>query len=33
MYDIDITNALYCIVICVVVLENLGKMACFIDSK
>ena len=33
MYDIDIKNALYFIVICVVVLEILGKMACFIDSN
>ena len=33
MYDIDIKEALYFIVICVVVLEILGKMACFIDSK
>ena len=30
---IDIKAALYFIVICVVVLEILGKMACFIDSK
>ena len=33
MYDIDIKDALYLIVICVVVSEILGKMACFIDSK
>ena len=34
MYDIDIKDALYFIrVICVVVLEILGKMACFIESK
>ena len=33
MYDIDIKDALYFIVICVVVLEILVKMACFIDSK
>ena len=33
MYDIDIKDVLYFIVICVVVLEILGKMACFIDSK
>ena len=33
MYDIDIKDGLYFIVICVVVLEILGKMACFIDSK
>ena len=33
MYYIDIKDALYFKVICVVVLEILGKMACFIDSK
>ena len=33
MYYIDIKDALFFIVICVVVLEILGKMACFIDSK
>ena len=35
MYYIDIKDALYFIVISVVVLEihGLGKMACFIDSK
>ena len=33
MYYIDIKDALYFIVICVVALEILGKMACFIDSK
>ena len=33
MYYIDIKDALYFIVICVVVLEILGKMACFMDSK
>ena len=33
MYDIDIKDALYFKVICVVVLEILGKMAYFIDSK
>ena len=33
MYYIDIKDALYFIVIYVVVLEILGKMACFIDSK
>ena len=33
MYDIHVKDALYFIVICVVVLEILGKMACFIDSK
>ena len=33
MYDIDIKDELYFIEICVVVLEILGKMACFIDSK
>ena len=33
MYDIDIKDALYIIEICVVGLEILGKMACFIDSK
>ena len=33
MYDIDIKDALYFMVIFVVVLEILGKMDCFIDSK
>ena len=33
MYDIYIKDALYVIVICVVVLEIFRKMACFIDSK
>ena len=33
MYDIDIKDELYFIVISVVDLELLGKMACFIDSK
>ena len=33
MYDTDIKYTLYFIVICVVVLEILGKPACFIDSK
>ena len=33
MYDIDIKDALYFIVICVVVLEILGKMTGFIPSK
>ena len=33
MYHIDIKDALYFIVICVLVLEILGEMACFIDSK
>ena len=33
MYDIDFKDALYFIVMCVVVLEILGKMVCFIDSK
>ena len=33
VYDIDIKDALYFIVICVVVLEILGKMTCFMDSK
>ena len=33
IYDIDIKDVLYFIVICVVVLEILGKMTCFIDSK
>ena len=33
MYDIDIKDALYFIVIFVVVLEILGQMARFIDSK
>ena len=33
MYHADIKDALYFMAICVVVLEILGKMACFIDSK
>ena len=33
MYDKDIKDALYFIVICVVVSEILGKIACAIDSK
>ena len=33
MYYIGIKDALYFIVICVVVLPILGKKACFIDSK
>ena len=33
MYAIDIKDALYFIVICVVVLEILGKMACFVDLR
>ena len=33
MYYIVIKDALYFMVICEVVLEILGKMACFIDSK
>ena len=33
MYYIGIRDALYFMVICVVGLEILGKMACFIDSK
>ena len=33
MYDLDIKGAFYFIVICMEVLEILGKMACFIDSK
>ena len=33
MYDMDIKDALYFIEICVVVLEILGKMTCFIDNK
>ena len=33
MYYIDIKVALYFIVICVVVLEIFGKMACFRDSS
>ena len=33
MYYIDIKDALYFMVTRVVVLEILGKMACFIDSK
>ena len=33
MYYIDVKDALYFIVKCVVVLEILGKMACFIESK
>ena len=33
MYDIDIKYALYFIVVCVVVLEIIGKMTCLIDSK
>ena len=33
MYDIETKDGLYFVVICVVVLEILGKMACFIDSK
>ena len=33
MTDIDIKDALYFIVICVVVLEIHVKKACFIDSK
>ena len=33
MYYIDIKDALYSIVMCMVVLEILGKLACFIDSK
>ena len=33
MYYIDIKDALNFMVICVIVLEILGKMACFIDSK
>ena len=33
MYYIDIKDAFYFMVICVVVLEILGEMACFIDSK
>ena len=33
MYDIDIKDAFYFIVMCVEVLEILDKMACFIDIK
>ena len=33
MYDLDIKDTLYFIVICVVVFEILSKMACFVDSK
>ena len=33
MYGIDIKDALYFMMICVAVLDKLGKMACFIDSK
>ena len=32
MYYIDIKDALYFIVICMVVLEILGKMACLINA-
>ena len=33
MYYMDIKDTLYFILICVVVLEILGKMACYLDSK
>ena len=33
MYDIDIKDALYFTVICVVVLEIISKMTCFIDTN